>query len=727
MTVGAAKRLSLLGIRNSTKRSSSGSAIISPKDLIQLEPPSTPTTELHSPTATNNNNNQQCIRRRNSTKPQPITAEQLILRLFSTDQQPLLILDLRTQNSYLAGRLKGSINLNFPSLLIKRFRRGTPTNFKLNPFITTEAGKRYYTKLETTYPSVLSQLDICVIDDQLLSSTQPSSIGKIFLDLLSDRQRTSGLYFLSEPFEALTDQPSAQEFLLLADPKPSTATATPIQNTTTGLLRLHPSLTITSLPSIDPESATSTTKPSASSSLPDPAVKTKPPKLRRIDTSEQSLSAAPARSSASSSKHSLSNLKIDHLNIHGSPHTPSPLHQLPSDNKLHVTFSDPADGGSIKSATNTYDRSPCTKSPKPQSLAEHQSFKVSTIIPQFLYLGPEPSKPSDFQVLEKLGIKRILNTALECDYLQNHQNPNQDQNNSVLDQYPFLSKYYKIPLRDFVEEIGVQNGIEEANRILNDAFLHSSPIYVHCKAGKSRSVTIVLAFLIHRYRWTLKKSYAHVSERRQGICPNIGFLAELMNFEQREIGTNGGDHAQNNKYKSGGGSGGGMVGRMHTKNARSVSHHYSSSMIVPSNSHTGGGFSIPTTSSSISPSHDHHHLEQDDHDLHLSKVGSGLAGYRIDGHSIPNKPSTFDNTRHHGFRVRSLIVTTKNDFFNSLTSANSSTTTTSTAATTTDQTTKIDHSISPTLIIKDPSSGHITESPILVDHLISPSCPQTSR
>ncbi|KAH9450565.1 hypothetical protein Pst134EB_018096 [Puccinia striiformis f. sp. tritici] len=631
MTVGAAKRLSLLGIRNSTKRSSSGSAIISPKDLIQLEPPSTPTTELHSPTATNNNNNQQCIRRRNSTKPQPITAEQLILRLFSTDQQPLLILDLRTQNSYLAGRLKR---------LDVSFRR---------TLVVSNTGKRYYTKLETTYPSVLSQLDICVIDDQLLSSTQPSSIGKIFLDLLSDRQRTSGLYFLSEPFEALTDQPSAQAFLLLADPKPSTATATPIQNTTTGLLRLHPSLTITSLPSIDPESATSTTKPSASSSLPDPAVKTKPPKLRRIDTSEQSLSAAPARSSASSSKHSLSNLKIDHLNIHGSPHTPSPLHQLPSDNKLHVTFSDPADGGSIKSATNTYDRSPL-----------------------------------------------ILNTALECDYLQNHQNPNQDQNNSVLDQYPFLSKYYKIPLRDFVEEIGVQNGIEEANRILNDAFLHSSPIYVHCKAGKSRSVTIVLAFLIHRYRWTLKKSYAHVSERRQGICPNIGFLAELMNFEQREIGTNGGDHAQNNKYKSGGG-------------------------------HTGGGFSIPTTSSSISPSHDHHHLEQDDHDLHLSKVGSGLAGYRIDGHSIPNKPSTFDNTRHHGFRVRSLIVTTKNDFFNSLTSANSSTTTTSTAATTTDQTTKIDHSISPTLIIKDPSSGHITESPILVDHLISPSCPQTSR
>ncbi|KAG0146069.1 hypothetical protein CROQUDRAFT_44945, partial [Cronartium quercuum f. sp. fusiforme G11] len=54
----------------------------------------------------------------------------------------------------------------------------------------------------------------------------------------------------------------------------------------------------------------------------------------------------------------------------------------------------------------------------------------------------------------------------------------------------------------------------------DDASLHSAPVYVHCKAGKSRSVTIVLAYLIHRFRWTLKDSYAHVSERRKGICPS---------------------------------------------------------------------------------------------------------------------------------------------------------------------------------------------------------------
>lgn len=70
----------------------------------------------------------------------------------------------------------------------------------------------------------------------------------------------------------------------------------------------------------------------------------------------------------------------------------------------------------------------------------------------------------------------------------------------------------------------------------DDARLHSAPVYVHCKAGKSRSVTVVLAYLIHANAWTLKTAYAYVAERRRGISPNIGFVAELMQFEEIELG-----------------------------------------------------------------------------------------------------------------------------------------------------------------------------------------------
>lgn len=63
-----------------------------------------------------------------------------------------------------------------------------------------------------------------------------------------------------------------------------------------------------------------------------------------------------------------------------------------------------------------------------------------------------------------------------------------------------------------------------------------SPVYVHCKAGKSRSVTAVIAYLIQNRRWQLKKAYDHVMERRNCMCPNIGFVAELMRIEERVFG-----------------------------------------------------------------------------------------------------------------------------------------------------------------------------------------------
>jgi hypothetical protein len=60
---------------------------------------------------------------------------------------------------------------------------------------------------------------------------------------------------------------------------------------------------------------------------------------------------------------------------------------------------------------------------------------------------------------------------------------------------------------------------------------------VHCKAGKSRSVTAVMAYLIHSNRWPLSRAYAFVLARRKGISPNIGFVSELMGFEQQELGS----------------------------------------------------------------------------------------------------------------------------------------------------------------------------------------------
>lgn len=71
---------------------------------------------------------------------------------------------------------------------------------------------------------------------------------------------------------------------------------------------------------------------------------------------------------------------------------------------------------------------------------------------------------------------------------------------------------------------------------LEDAKRHHEPIYVHCKAGKSRSVTAILAYLVSSERWTLKQAYRHVIKARPNMSPNIGFIAELMKMEGRVHG-----------------------------------------------------------------------------------------------------------------------------------------------------------------------------------------------
>jgi hypothetical protein len=91
--------------------------------------------------------------------------------------------------------------------------------------------------------------------------------------------------------------------------------------------------------------------------------------------------------------------------------------------------------------------------------------------------------------------------------------------------------------------------------MIDEASLHSAPTYVHCKAGKSRSVTAVMAYLIHANHWTLSRAYTFVLERRKGISPNIGFVSELMNFEEAELGSKSVGVVKQPQSSGGGGAG----------------------------------------------------------------------------------------------------------------------------------------------------------------------------
>lgn len=57
-------------------------------------------------------------------------------------------------------------------------------------------------------------------------------------------------------------------------------------------------------------------------------------------------------------------------------------------------------------------------------------------------------------------------------------------------------------------------------------------IFIHCKAGVSRSVTITIGYLMTAYKWSLHKSWFHVKKHRPVLHPNRGFLQQLCQFEK---------------------------------------------------------------------------------------------------------------------------------------------------------------------------------------------------
>jgi len=66
----------------------------------------------------------------------------------------------------------------------------------------------------------------------------------------------------------------------------------------------------------------------------------------------------------------------------------------------------------------------------------------------------------------------------------------------------------------------------------------SGNVLVHCAAGLSRSPTMCIAYLQHHFRWDLRKAFQHVKKVRPEICPNSGFLRQLIVWEKKRCGFN---------------------------------------------------------------------------------------------------------------------------------------------------------------------------------------------
>ncbi|KAG0172962.1 hypothetical protein DFQ28_009517 [Apophysomyces sp. BC1034] len=470
----------------------------------------------------------------NTSEGTPLEPDKLV-EMLATNQNVTLI-DVRNLMDYQKRRIRNSLNVNLPSLLIKRYQRGTVSNFNLVNFITTAEGRERYAHRDTppasastTNPSssILEQkateaaakkrnsrgdklsLPVWVVYDEDMDPQQTSQAWTLLSVL--DRAMTGKTYYLAGGFKAFEEH---SQYLVEGaedDCNDATDKQTPLPRRslsyTMGTLHTDTSSLNrrTSLFSLDTQAA----RVNNANAL-----------ARRANRRTQATGAGKAER--------MTPVKDSFI--------------LPQSSQSQPLLSHADQGLPMLARVMEDDETAIFTNCSPVTESDFD-FVISEIIPGFLFVGPEIENIEQAEQLEARQIRRILNMAEEC--------------NDDVEGLHEKMLYRKIAARDTVEMKNIDwvmmeavcfigNFLEFSLHIgisylilylyIEDAKRNHEPIYVHCKAGKSRSVTAILAYLVASERWTLKQAYRHVIKARPNISPNIGFIAELMKMEGRVHG-----------------------------------------------------------------------------------------------------------------------------------------------------------------------------------------------
>ncbi|KAK4478022.1 hypothetical protein RD792_017287 [Penstemon davidsonii] len=73
---------------------------------------------------------------------------------------------------------------------------------------------------------------------------------------------------------------------------------------------------------------------------------------------------------------------------------------------------------------------------------------------------------------------------------------------------------------------------DECFAFIDEARTTGGAVLVHCFAGRSRSVTIIVAYLMFKNGMSLSEAMEHVKGKRPVVSPNSGFMLQLADYER---------------------------------------------------------------------------------------------------------------------------------------------------------------------------------------------------
>jgi protein-tyrosine phosphatase len=144
------------------------------------------------------------------------------------------------------------------------------------------------------------------------------------------------------------------------------------------------------------------------------------------------------------------------------------------------------------------------------------SYSMTEIIPR-VYLG-NAYNARDYYSLKNKNIKLIVNCTKE--FPNNFENEFQYINVSILDENNTDISSYFDSTTDKINEV-----------LTNDP---SSTILIHCFMGASRSVAILISYMIKYHNITVDAAIDYIEKRRYFINLNIDFYFQLLEYQMKK-------------------------------------------------------------------------------------------------------------------------------------------------------------------------------------------------
>lgn len=90
--------------------------------------------------------------------------------------------------------------------------------------------------------------------------------------------------------------------------------------------------------------------------------------------------------------------------------------------------------------------------------------------------------------------------------------------------------YLNLGMADNPGQQNLEETIENALAFIKKMRNSGQRVLVHCRAAQSRSVLVILAYLMREKGWTQVQAYEYTQKLRPNISPNLGFMGFLMRY-----------------------------------------------------------------------------------------------------------------------------------------------------------------------------------------------------